>query len=290
MSQASDAIAYATAQIGKPYVWAASGPNSFDCSGLTMAAYLHAQPPVILPHWTGAQILSGVEVTQSQLQPGDLVFPDSGHVVLYIGDNQIIEAPHQGANVRQGPMYGFWRARRVTTDGQHSDTLTPAGSLSDFNPLNPLAPAEAVASGVGTLVKLAVAATSPAAWKRLGAEFIAFGLIVLGAVILFRRPIVSGMSGVANVLASAASSAGTRNVDKSVNTVTNTVLPPSPPAPTPAPGPSPSPGPGPAGPAKRMPPRKRTGARKRPAGAKKSQYKVVPSAIDTKTPKPSITP
>lgn len=119
------AISYARAQVGKPYKWAASGPNSFDCSGLTMAAY--AQAGISLPHFTGLQVLKGVAVTRDQLQPGDLVFPDSGHVQLYTGNGNVVEAPHTGANVREVPMWGFWKARRIVPGGTVTD---PASSTT----------------------------------------------------------------------------------------------------------------------------------------------------------------
>ena len=101
-------IAYAQAQLGKPYGWGASGPGSFDCSGLTMMAW--AQAGVYLPHYTGAQWAQTSRVPISDLQPGDLVFygysgPSSHHVGLYVGGGQMIEAPHAGAVVRYASIY-----------------------------------------------------------------------------------------------------------------------------------------------------------------------------------------
>src|SRR5258706_3000 len=116
MSQAGDAIAFAQAQIGKPYKFGHTGPDSYDCSGLIYAAYKHASPPVILVPYTVTMLAEGRPVAQSQLQPGDLIFPDSGHVVLYIGNNEMIKAPHEGAVVRQGPVFalvGGWRRKIV---------------------------------------------------------------------------------------------------------------------------------------------------------------------------------
>jgi cell wall-associated NlpC family hydrolase len=103
------AIAYALAQVGKPYVWGAEGPNAFDCSGLVDAAFKLPGRPT-----TSTLIGMGVAVDPSQIQRGDLVFPDSGHVVIYLGGGMIVEAPHPGANVRGPvPIYGVWRARRL---------------------------------------------------------------------------------------------------------------------------------------------------------------------------------
>ncbi|GAA1882872.1 C40 family peptidase [Streptantibioticus ferralitis] len=103
-SRAAQAVSFAHAQLGKPYVWGATGPNSYDCSGLTQAAWSAAG--VSLPRTTYSQINSGARVPASQLQPGDLVFFYSSvsHVGLYIGDGQMIHAPHPGAPVRISPV------------------------------------------------------------------------------------------------------------------------------------------------------------------------------------------
>ena len=78
-------MAFALAQIGKPYVFAASGPNAYDCSGLTMAAW--GKAGVQLPHFAAYQYNMGHHVSRSQLEPGDLVFfyPGIQHVAMYIG-------------------------------------------------------------------------------------------------------------------------------------------------------------------------------------------------------------
>jgi hypothetical protein len=116
MSAADSAIAYALAQVGKPYVYGATGPNGYDCSGLVMAAYAHAG--IKLPRTTYAQVLVGTRISSSRLlAPGDLVFPDPGHVQIYLGNGRVVEAPHTGAQVRVMNMWGFWTARRVTAPG-----------------------------------------------------------------------------------------------------------------------------------------------------------------------------
>ena len=101
-------IAYAQAQLGKPYGWGAAGPSSFDCSGLTMMAW--RQAGVYLSHYTGAQWAETSRVAISDLRPGDLVFygsdgPSSHHMGLYVGNGQMIEAPHTGAVVRYASIY-----------------------------------------------------------------------------------------------------------------------------------------------------------------------------------------
>jgi cell wall-associated NlpC family hydrolase len=104
-------LAYAKAQLGKPYVWAAAGPNGFDCSGLVVASY--ARAGIKLPHQTGGLIGRGRSVSRSQLQPGDLVFPSSGHVGIYLGDGMMIHAPHRGDHVRIAKVYAFYAGRRI---------------------------------------------------------------------------------------------------------------------------------------------------------------------------------
>ncbi|MFG2886365.1 NlpC/P60 family protein [Streptomyces sp. NPDC048297] len=103
-SRAAAAIAYAYQKLGSPYVWGATGPNAFDCSGLVQAAYRSAG--VSLPRTTYAQINAGQRVSRSQLQPGDLVFFYSGisHVGLYIGNGRMIHAPNPSAPVRVAPI------------------------------------------------------------------------------------------------------------------------------------------------------------------------------------------
>jgi cell wall-associated NlpC family hydrolase len=101
------AIAFAQAQLGKPYVYAASGPGSFDCSGLTMRAYGAAG--VGMPHYSGAQFRSFPQVSLNALSPGDLIFwgpGGSNHVAIYVGGGTIIHAPRTGDVVRYAPIYG----------------------------------------------------------------------------------------------------------------------------------------------------------------------------------------
>ncbi|MEU9489518.1 C40 family peptidase, partial [Streptomyces decoyicus] len=102
--RAARAVAFAYAALGKPYVWGATGPSAFDCSGLTQAAWKAGG--VALPRTTYTQISSGPRVDRSQLAPGDLVFFYSGisHVGLYVGDGKMIHAPHPGAPVRIAPI------------------------------------------------------------------------------------------------------------------------------------------------------------------------------------------
>jgi peptidoglycan DL-endopeptidase CwlO len=105
-------VGIAMRYLGVPYVWGGASPSGFDCSGLVM--YVYAQVGVSLPHYTGAQWNMGVAVSQSDLQPGDLVFFDGlGHVGIYIGGGQFIHAPHSGTVVQISSMSGWYAATYV---------------------------------------------------------------------------------------------------------------------------------------------------------------------------------
>jgi len=97
--RAAAAVRFAMDQVGKAYVYGASGPNAYDCSGLTMRAWSMAG--VSLPHSSSAQQGSGVRVSESELRPGDLVFYYSpvSHVALYIGNGMIVHAANPGTGV-----------------------------------------------------------------------------------------------------------------------------------------------------------------------------------------------
>ncbi len=97
---AATAVAFAKAQVGKPYQWGAAGPDAYDCSGLTMAAWAHAG--VSLPHSSAAQYDATRRVSADELQPGDLIFRYSpiSHVSMYIGGGMQVSATHTGDYVR----------------------------------------------------------------------------------------------------------------------------------------------------------------------------------------------
>ena len=111
-------------QIGKPYVWGAEGPNSFDCSGLTYYVYKNAAG-ITLPRNSRSQYGAGKAVSKSNLQPGDLIFSSTDgtgnitHVAIYVGNGQMIHAPRSGKNVEKVSMNtSYWNkayvgARRI---------------------------------------------------------------------------------------------------------------------------------------------------------------------------------
>ncbi len=102
----AQALQAALTKRGDPYVWGAAGPSAFDCSGLVVWAY--AQEGITLPHFTGDQWNSGMHVSRSDLEPGDLVFfyPDISHVGIYLGDGLMVDAPDFGETVQVQPV--FW--------------------------------------------------------------------------------------------------------------------------------------------------------------------------------------
>jgi cell wall-associated NlpC family hydrolase len=102
-------VGVAMAQLGKPYVYATAGPDTFDCSGLVVYAYQAVG--VSLPHSSYALWNVGVYVSRDQLEPGDLVFFDGlGHVGIYIGGDQFIHAPHTGDVVKISSLNEGWYA------------------------------------------------------------------------------------------------------------------------------------------------------------------------------------
>ncbi|WP_258055762.1 C40 family peptidase [Streptomyces sp. Ru62] len=109
-TKARKAIAFARAQVGKPCVWGAAGPGSYDCAGLTQAAWKSAG--VTLPRTAREQADVGTPVAPAEAGPGDLVFfhDDAGHVGLCTGDGMMIHAPRPGAYVREEPVSGIGAA------------------------------------------------------------------------------------------------------------------------------------------------------------------------------------
>jgi peptidoglycan DL-endopeptidase CwlO len=106
-SYGNNVVGIALQYLGTPYVWGASGPGAFDCSGFT--SYVYAQVGVSLPHNAAAQFGYGTPVSRDDLQPGDLVFFDGlGHVGLYIGGGNFVHAPHTGDVVKISSLYDSW--------------------------------------------------------------------------------------------------------------------------------------------------------------------------------------
>jgi cell wall-associated NlpC family hydrolase len=102
----TEVVRYAMSRLGAPYVWAAAGPDTFDCSGLVVWSF--AQVNISLPHSSYDLMHMGVPVSYSDLEPGDLVFfYGGGHVGIYIGGGQFIHAPHTGTVVQISTLAGY---------------------------------------------------------------------------------------------------------------------------------------------------------------------------------------
>jgi cell wall-associated NlpC family hydrolase len=127
---AAAAIAAARTRLGDPYVWGATGPDAFDCSGLTQWSYAHAG--ITLPRTAAEQWNSGPHPSLSQLEPGDLLFwalntndpATIHHVTIYLGGGMMIAAPHTGENVQIQPVYmdGFIGATRPWANASGSSS------------------------------------------------------------------------------------------------------------------------------------------------------------------------
>jgi cell wall-associated NlpC family hydrolase len=91
-------------RVGSPYVWGATGPSSFDCSGLTSWAYKEAG--ISIPRTSQAQIGGGTQVSKADLQPGDIVafYSGASHVGIYAGNGQVVHAPYSGTSVSYAPL------------------------------------------------------------------------------------------------------------------------------------------------------------------------------------------
>lgn len=118
------AIAFATAQIGKPYRFGATGPAAFDCSGLVQASWKAGGYNLLRTSQLMAADPRLKTVSQAALQPGDLVYPDLGHVQLYVGNGQVIEAANPSVPIRQVALWGFFTANRVPSPAAPNNTVT----------------------------------------------------------------------------------------------------------------------------------------------------------------------
>ena len=139
LSTTTVALEWAFAELGKPYVWGATGPNSFDCSGLTQ--YVWRQAGVSIPRVAADQYAWTIPVPLSQLLPGDLVFygtTDIHHVGIYIGDGLMINAPHTGTVVQVSSIWWSDLAGFGRVHAAGSRALPPAYAPNLTQPSTPV--------------------------------------------------------------------------------------------------------------------------------------------------------
>jgi hypothetical protein len=193
-------VAEAEKYLGDDYVYGATGPDTFDCSGLVQ--YVFARLGVSLPRTSQEQYQTGTQITRDQLQPGDLVFSagsdgtpsQPGHVAIYAGADQVIAAPHSGTQVRVQSLdsldpTGYRRPDGLTpSTGDTGTTATQAGFSNPLGGLISL-PSDVLNWFSSTTEELAQAAAflkaffQPSTYVRAGAGM--FGVIFLAAGVVF---------------------------------------------------------------------------------------------------------
>lgn len=105
-------LRFAYRQLDEPYRWGSAGPDSWDCSGLTMQSAAHAE--IRLPHRAAEQARRGRPVSHGDARAGDLVLWGNHHVGLYLGHDRVLHAPKPGDHVRISPLWGSPHFRRIT--------------------------------------------------------------------------------------------------------------------------------------------------------------------------------
>ncbi len=200
MATGGDVVADAKKFVGVPYVWGGASPKGFDCSGLV--EYVLGQVGIKAPRTSNAQWGWVQRIPQSQLQPGDLIFeqwpgdgPAPGHVVIYAGGNQVIEAPHDGANVRvrswspsETTIVGYGRPRGLNGSSSSPVSWVPGFGPTASSALNGLSSA---ATGAGNAITSAehffsslLWLVNPENWVRILAGFAGFVLAGAGLIAL----------------------------------------------------------------------------------------------------------
>jgi hypothetical protein len=219
--RAGQIIMWAAKMIGRPYLWGAGGPNSFDCSGLAWYCYSYGgwvNPDgsgrntalsgdegfkLATSHrWTTASIqYLGERIDKGQEGPGDLVMPTPGHVGICIGNNQYISAPATGQTVKIESYSTTWTIRRVVTPATQaaSDNLTAKGTKSSGEPLDPtgkratgtdegqaipLNPIDLVQDTLNLILDPLVALAKLAAWLAVPHHWMQIGEVVGGSAMV----------------------------------------------------------------------------------------------------------
>ncbi|WP_326513763.1 NlpC/P60 family protein [Clostridium intestinale] len=120
----SSIVNTAYSKLGARYAFGGVGPDVFDTSGFTQ--YVYKQSGILIARTVYGQLDNGIEVTESELAPGDLVFTSAGHVGIYVGDGQMIHAPQTGDVVKVSKIWSFYAARRVILNKDYNEKF-------DFN-------------------------------------------------------------------------------------------------------------------------------------------------------------
>ncbi|ABS42267.1 C40 family peptidase [Clostridium botulinum] len=127
-----DIVNYAKQFLGTPYVWGGTDPSGFDCSGFVQYVYKN-KAGINLSRSTYTQINEGTPVSQSNLQPGDLVFTDNlNHVGIYVGNGQMIHSPETGDVVKISPIRNFYAGRRIINTPK-SFVKIDGGGYANYN-------------------------------------------------------------------------------------------------------------------------------------------------------------
>jgi cell wall-associated NlpC family hydrolase len=177
-----NAIKYATAQVGKPYIWGGTGPKGYDCSGLLYMAYRAAGYPNIT-RTTHTQIAQGVALDPrmpvNERPPGVLIFPDAGHVYMALGGGQIVEAATFGVPVHVRNDY--------TTRAYAIRQLVPVNAVATGGGDFTMTPATMVTSGLADGAVGAVTGITADSVSHIidvtGNWTAYLGLVILGVVI-----------------------------------------------------------------------------------------------------------
>lgn len=223
MATGDEIVANARAELGKPYVYGATGPDDFDCSSLVQ--FVFGKAGLSVPRVSSAQFTFGTQIQAADLAPGDLVFsewsgddvPHHGHVAIYAGNGMIIEAPHPGGVVQEVPLDdnylshvdGYTRPVGLSTAvggsraaggpaGSAGGTANPAGF--DWNPLSwpgsllnwmsggVTGEASQLISGatatLADVVKFTALFFQPSTYIRIGAGILGYLFLVMGLVML----------------------------------------------------------------------------------------------------------
>lgn len=222
MTTGEQIVANARAELGRPYIYGATGPDDFDCSGLVQ--FVFGKAGLSVPRVSSAQFTFGSQIQAADLAPGDLVFsewsgddvPHHGHVAIYAGNGKIIEAPHPGGVVQEVPLDsnylahvdGYTRpvglstgpASPVTGGATGTGGGTASNAGFDFNPLSwPGSLLNWMSGGVtGDVSQLISGVTAtladtvkffalffqPSTYIRIGAGFLGILFLVSGLITL----------------------------------------------------------------------------------------------------------